>query len=468
MRRTAEYTLQFFRAREQGFADAAVDRYSTCGDSMWRAFTASYDGTPGLAGLDHLAEYEKHVRLNPVGINCPAVRVRTEISWFSASYEPHSPFQMWCDEQLTPLLETLDVVIRTGTAEEKRQAALEAATAFLNAQDSYREEFCCSNVRDLAKLVNTQFSQSSSIVDIIKVVNKCSTLYTVNADRVPEQHLVVEMLLQRLPPYYSSKVLLDLAGIAGDREQRYTFANVGRILNRLNKTHDSMLFLQLSAGTPATDLYDSSIDDSLFDSSSSSATSCKSTDSSVDVFALAFAQLSDADKCRALAAIRPQGVCPVHDGAHILRDCPHVTGTQSSGHTADSADAYAAATGTTLKSMLQAQASQLADLTQRLEEASAYAAASWRQQQHLQQQQSWQQDEQERQYEPCSLCLGDNHCVDNCWVARPDKCSDHNKLIAQYYTWNDACRTLFLSRLKKYGLYDVIAPQLKLSVHFAQ
>jgi hypothetical protein len=454
--------LQFFRAREQGFADAAVDSYSSCGDSMWRAFTATYDGTPGLAGLDHLAEYEKHVRLNPVGINCPAVRVRTEISWFAASFEAHSPFQIWCDEQLSPVLETLDVVIGTGTVQEKQQVALEAATVFLDAQDSYRDEFCCSNVTDLAKLVNTQFSQSSSLVDIIKVVNKCNTLYTVNADRVPEQHLVVEMLLQRLPPYYSSKVLLGLAGIAGDRELRYTFANVGRILKRLNKTHDSMLFLQLTACTPASDLYDSSLDDSLFDGSSSSATSCKSTDSSVDVFALAFAQLSDADKCRALAAIKPQGVCPIHDGAHILQDCPHVVGTQSSSDTSDSVDVYAAAAGTTLKSMLQAQASQLADLEQRFEEASAYAAA------FLQQQQPWQQDPQERQYEPCSLCLGDNHCVDNCWVARPDKCSDHNKLIAQYYTWNDACRTLFLSRLKKYGLYDAIAPQLKLSVRFAQ
>jgi hypothetical protein len=80
-RRLTEIGFQFLQARQQEEGD-----YSTVfgnSDSMSRGFTKVYDGTPGIAGLDHLAEYEKHVRSNPLSTQCPATRVRTEISWFS-------------------------------------------------------------------------------------------------------------------------------------------------------------------------------------------------------------------------------------------------------------------------------------------------------------------------------------------------------------------------------------------------
>jgi hypothetical protein len=107
---------------------------------------------------------------------------------------------MWCDEQLVPLLGPLDTTIRTGNAYRRQAVANEAAESLAAAIEEYRDEFCSSNVKDLAKLIGTQFSQSSSLLDITKVVHRCNDLYTVNADRVPEQHQVVDMLLQRLPP----------------------------------------------------------------------------------------------------------------------------------------------------------------------------------------------------------------------------------------------------------------------------
>jgi hypothetical protein len=254
-RMLTEFGFPLLQARQQ-----EEGHYSTVfgnSDSMSHGFTKVYDGTPGIVGLGHLAEYEKHVKSSPLSTQRPATRVRTEISWLANSFEPHSPFHMWCDEQLVPLLGPLDTIIRKGYADQRQAAANEAAKSLTAAIEEYRDKFCISNVKDLAKLIGTQFSQSSSIVDIIKVVHRCNDLYTVNADRVPEQHQVVDMLLQRLPPYYSSKVQLDLAGLAGDREQRYTFANVGRNLKDMTKAHDSMLFLQLNAGTPVSALDDS-------------------------------------------------------------------------------------------------------------------------------------------------------------------------------------------------------------------
>jgi hypothetical protein len=105
---------------------------------MARAFVHVYSGAPGLEGLDHLTEYEKHVRHFPLNTSCPAMRVRTEIAWLANSYEPHSPFQMWCEEKLFHLLTALDATVRTGTQQEKSDAAEQAAGKFDAALQDYK------------------------------------------------------------------------------------------------------------------------------------------------------------------------------------------------------------------------------------------------------------------------------------------------------------------------------------------
>lgn len=93
---------------------------------MARSFLAQYDGTMGVEGITHLHDYEKHVRQNPPAVSCPALRVRTEIAWFAHSYESDSPFHTWCENELYPILETLDAVVRSGTQDEKQTAAANA------------------------------------------------------------------------------------------------------------------------------------------------------------------------------------------------------------------------------------------------------------------------------------------------------------------------------------------------------
>lgn len=471
LRRTASYTWNFFNAR-QWHDPLAVDTVNYSED-MSRAFVKLYGGTPGIEGLDHLAEYEKHARHFPPNTSCPAVRVRTEIAWLANSYEPHSPFQMWCEEKLFTVLANLDKAVRTGTQQEKSDAAEQAATALEAAIVDYKKEFCGSSSKDLATLLGTEFSQNASLVDIIKIVNQCSTLYGINAGRLPEECGVVELLLERMPPTLSTKVSLGLAALAGTEATRNTLANVGKILRNLLKSRESVLFLQLGANNnhAATN----QLDDVHAAATSRSSSSANKASFSSDVSSLAFSQASEVDKCRALAVINPQGICPVHKDGHMLKDCPHVLGTKPGRAKPRTTVEVNAA----MLDASQSAADPVASLSDQLQHAlteamgnaaqvfATHTAGGYQQQprQHYgqnsdryprQQQQSFRP-----QYPPCEACGAPGHPTSACWVLRPDKCSDQSMLSQHYRNIPDECKPLFIANLKKFNLYDIVAPQLQ-------
>lgn len=460
-------------------ADEAVAEYTTI---MARSFLAQYDGTMGVEGITHLHDYEKHVRQNPPAVTCPALRVRTEIAWFAHSYESDSPFQSWCESELYPILDALDTVIRDGTQAAKQTAAADAANDFQTAKDNYRQRFCRSNLKDLQRLLTIDFSKSSSTVDLIKAVNRCKTLYTVNASRLPPQDEVVELILDKMPPHLATRVALLLAPLPDDdNDKRYSFKNVSKVLGELLQSREGMLWLQ-SAGTGAPAAGSSAAADYNNLAGGGAAVNAASRLPQSSTSNLAFSHLNDVDKCRALAAVSPHGICPIHlDEPHALKDCPFVVGSKQGAKPRRhlTADAHAAAVSDeTLDTLTEA-------LTERLQHvmlesvSNAFAAHSGGY--HSQQQHGHggyrqpysdrpgfgrgQGSSQQLGFRPlpppCDVCGASSHPTSGCWVLRPDKCQDQNTLVAHYNTIPAECKPMFLANLKRYGLLDAIAPQLQ-------
>lgn len=220
-RRRHSFTVEFFGRHWAD--DSPVNPDSS---DMSRPFTLVYDGTPGVAGVNHLADYEKHIRQFPSNATCPAVRARTEIAMLAYSYEQDSPFQSWCEANLLPVVDTLDAAIK-GLAAEKQTAADTAANDMVGAKQKYKQQFCRGNSSDLKKLLHADFGAATSFVDVIKLVNRCHSLYAVNAKSLPPQAEVIDMLLEKLPPTLSTKVALGLAALpeGGEDNPRQSFKN---------------------------------------------------------------------------------------------------------------------------------------------------------------------------------------------------------------------------------------------------
>lgn len=158
-------------------------------------------------------------------------------------------------------------------------------------------------MKDLQRLLRIDFSKSSSIVDLIKAVNKCNTLYTVNASRLPPQDEVVELILEKMPPHLSTKVALMLSPLPdNDDDKRYSFKNVSRILGQLMQSREGMLWLQ-SAGTGAPASSSSAVADYNNLAGNGAAVNVASRVPQPSTSTLAFSHLSDVDKCRALAVV---------------------------------------------------------------------------------------------------------------------------------------------------------------------
>jgi hypothetical protein len=201
---------------------------------------------------------------------------------------------MWCEEKLFHLLTALDATVRTGTQQEKSDAAEQAAGKFDAALQDYKTEFCGSSSKDLATLLKIEFGQSASLVDIIKVVNQCSALYSVNSKLLPEEKGVVELLLDRMPSSLSTKVSLGLAALTCADADRYTLANVGKILRTMLKSRESLLFLQL--GADSSSIASSSQRDDVHAAAASRKASSKQVTFGSDVSSLAFSQASEVDQ----------------------------------------------------------------------------------------------------------------------------------------------------------------------------
>jgi hypothetical protein len=161
----------------------------------------------------------------------------------------------------------------------------------------------------------------------------------------------------------------------------------------------------------------------------------------------------------------------------MLKDCPHVTGTKSGrARPRTTVDVNAVSLDTS-----QDSSDPVASLSDQLQHAFAEAlgnaaqvfathtAGGYQQQprQHYGQnndrysRQQQQQQQHRPVYPPCEVCGAGTHPASTCWVLRPDKCSDQSMLGSHYRNIPDECKPLFIANLKKFGLYDTVAPQLQ-------
>jgi hypothetical protein len=179
------------------------------------------------------------------------------------------------------------------------------------------------------KLLSMDFSYATSLIDVIKTVNQCKALYTVNASHLPSQSDVIALLLDKLPPNLSIKVSLGLSSFAdAQNEPQQSFKNVSSVLQDIMSSRDNVLWLHVANGS-------NSSDTNLLGLNASTSAAPRSNYAD-----LSLVPASDADKCRALAVIAPEDPCPVHGGAHPVKHCPYVQSTSSQ----DSFEAEASAT----------------------------------------------------------------------------------------------------------------------------
>lgn len=466
--------------------DTAVDL-----DIMARAFHQQYDGTPGIEGLNHLAEFDKHVRQYPPNAACPAVRVRTEVAWLAHSYEAHSPFETWCVDNLFPIIADLEIAISAGDQTARQAAASQASADFAQAKSDFKTQFCRSNSKDLYKLLTVDFQQASSLIDVIKTINKCSTLYSVNAGSLPNQADVVELVVDKLPTALQSKVNFGLAQLPDTpNNPRHTFKNVSTILQQLTQSRDSLLWLHFGAagaGAAAAAAGAAAASSStgtghldfnnLLGGSSAVSSSAWKHAPSASASDIAFAHLSDVDKCRALAVVSPHGMCPVHkDSPHALKDCPFVIGTHRHGRPSrrPTSDAHAALadvesepdTTDKLSEMLQHMVFDSVSQAFAAHSGGGYhAPAPMRNQYGGQDARHFSKGAQQsgfrQQYPACDVCHAASHPTGTCWVIRPDKCQDNSLLVAHYHSLPAECKPLFVASLKRFNMYEALAPQLQ-------